>query len=304
MRAPGRSGLAARFIGTGREQPEPDRGEPGKPEPGDPTARISALLWSSPPPSRTIAAMRLSAADLAAAYAELRVVAHRMASAAPATLAGTAGVHEVIADVLADESERTWADRAHFVRHCILRLRGLWLNHRRKGRRQLNALVAQGFLVPGDDPGEPAAPDPATTLALLGVLEDAAEQGILEDPSRAITGFLAKFVLGMTDPEAAAAAGTSVGTLKRDVAAILSWARGTLEAERADLRRRAEAIRGDARVRRGEEIAAVAARVLLGRERLAEVAASLGTTRKRALADLEFFLTWRPAAAVAEAACR
>lgn len=246
--------------------------------------------------------MRLSAADLAAAYAELRVVAHRMASAAPATLAGTAGVHEVIAAVLADESDRTWADRAHFVRHCILRLRGLWLNHRRKGRRQMNALVAQGFLLHGDE-GAPAAPDPATTLALLGVLEDAAEQGILEDPARAVTGFLAKLVLGMTDPEAAAAAGTSVGTLKRDVAAVLAWARGTLEAERADLLRRADAIRGDARVRRGDEIAAVAARVLLGREPLDEVAASLGTTRKRALSDLEFFLTWRPAPVPAEAEC-
>jgi DNA-directed RNA polymerase specialized sigma24 family protein len=212
-------------------------------------------------------------------------------------------VHEVIAAVLADESDRTWADRAHFVRHCILRLRGLWLNHRRKGRRQLNALVAQGFLLPGDERDAPAAPDPATTLALLGVLEDAAEQGILEDPARAVTGFLAKLVLGMTDSEAAAAAGTSVGTLKRDVAAVLTWARGTLEAERADLRQRAESIRGDVRVRRGDDIAVVATRVLLGREPLDGVAASLGTTRKRALSDLEFFLTWRPAPVPAETEC-
>jgi DNA-directed RNA polymerase specialized sigma24 family protein len=235
--------------------------------------------------------MPFTAEEIATAYDELREVARRMAARAPVTLAGTAGVHEVLAKVL-QGGPREWNDRAHFVGWCVQALQHAWVDHVRQRRRHhgVDALRASSALC-----GEEPVGDVETLVSAVELLQDLAKDETVEARDELARAVVCRHVLEMSEAETADALGLSLATMKRRQAAFREWARRRAAPHREDVAALAARVSGDPALRHGARIGAVAQAVLVEHRAVADVAAAEGRTPADVRRDLDFFRAWAAA---------
>jgi DNA-directed RNA polymerase specialized sigma24 family protein len=236
--------------------------------------------------------MAFTLEEIATAYDELREAARRMGRAAPATLAGTAGVHEVLARIV-QNGPAEWRDRGHFIGHCLQALRHTWIDHVRQRRRHhgVDALRSVRSLE-----GEERIDDAETFVAALQLLEDLAGDPSVEAGEQMAQVTVCRHVLEMTEAETAEVVGISIATVKRRQVAFREWAQRWIEPHVSGVAAAVEAIAADARLRNGRRIAEVARAVHLDGSELSAVAAKSGRSVAEVRRDLHFFRAWAKAA--------
>lgn len=232
--------------------------------------------------------MAFTIEEIATAYEELRDVARRMGPRAPGTLAGTAGVHEVLARVI-QSGPAEWRDRGHFIGYCLRALQHAWIDHVRHRRRHhaVDALRSCRA-VRGDERVE----DVDTFVTALHLLDDLSADGSVEAREQIAEVALCRHVLEMTESETADTVGVSIATVKRRQAAFREWAQRWAEPHVHEVAAAIDRIAADGALRHGARIAGVARAVHVGGRRPAEVAAEQGRSVAEVRRDLEFFRAW------------
>lgn len=232
--------------------------------------------------------MAFTIEEIATAYEELRDVAHRLSRRAPATLAGTAGVHEVLARIV-QGGPTEWRDRGHFIAYCLRALQHAWIDHVRHKRRHHAVDALRSYrAVRGDEP----LIDADTFVTALHLLDDLAADTSIEEREQMAHVALCRHVLEMTEAETAEAVGVSIATVKRRQAALHEWAQRWAEPHVHEVAAAIDRIAGDRALRHGGRISEVARAVHVAGRGLAEVAAEQGRTTADVRRDLDFFRAW------------
>jgi DNA-directed RNA polymerase specialized sigma24 family protein len=232
--------------------------------------------------------MAFTIEEIATAYEELRAVSRRMSRQAPATLAGTAGVHEVLSRIV-QSGPTEWRDRSHFIAYCLRALQHAWIDHVRHRRRHhaVDAVRSYGA-VRRDERLE----DVDTFVTALHLLDDLAADASIEAREQISHVALCRHVLEMTEAETAEAVGISVATVKRRLAAFHEWAQRWAEPHVHEVAAAIDGIATDGALRHGRRIAEVARAVHIRGRSLAEVAAEQRRSVAELRRDLDFFRAW------------
>lgn len=144
-------------------------------------------------------------------YNELRRVAHRELAVRPAdTLSTTALVHEVYLRLFANESERNWKNRAHFLGVAAIAMRGILVDLARRRVAAKHGGTRQRVTL-----DEELVGSLENRSALLLELDDALTELAAVD-ERLARVVECRFFGGMTEPETATALGVTERTVRRD----------------------------------------------------------------------------------------
>jgi DNA-directed RNA polymerase specialized sigma24 family protein len=232
--------------------------------------------------------MAFTVEEIATAYDELRDAARRLARRAPGTLAGTAGVHEVLSRVL-QSGPTEWRDRGHFIGYCLHALQHAWIDHVRHRRRHhsVDAVRTVRALT-----GEERFDDAETFVTAVHLLNELAADPSVEAGEQIAHVAVCRFLLEMTEPETAEAVGISVATVKRRLAAFRAWARQWVEPHVRDVRVAIDGVAADPRLRNGARIAEIARAVHLEGRALVVVASDARRSTSELRRDLQFFRAW------------
>jgi DNA-directed RNA polymerase specialized sigma24 family protein len=227
---------------------------------------------------------------VAEAYDELRERVRLMSRGAPPTLAGTAGLHTALEQIL--RRRTTFRDRRHFTAYCLFLIRRLWISRwratARRTRREAAALLPVLTLVAG----EPIAPAREEALTVLELLDRLRADRHVARRRRIARAVECHFVAGFTQAETAEVLGESKAMVQQRIAFFLAWARLAMAPDLALVERAAAEIAADRRLTRGETIGEVARRFYVGGEPRVAIATALGATPERVERDLSLFAAW------------
>jgi DNA-directed RNA polymerase specialized sigma24 family protein len=227
---------------------------------------------------------------VADAYEELRERVRAMSRGAPPTLAGTAGLHTALEQIL--RRRTTFRDRRHFTAYCLFLIRRLWISRwratSRRARREAAALLPVLTLVAGE-PVTPAGDDALAVLDLLARLRADGHIARRRVIARAVECHL---VAGFTQAETAELLGESKAMVQQRLAFFVAWARLAIAPDLGLVERAVAAAASDRRLARGAEIAELARRFYLAGEPRGAIAAALGIPLSRVERDLRLFAAW------------
>jgi len=227
---------------------------------------------------------------VAEAYDELRDRVRAMSRGAPPTLAGTAGLHTALEQLL--RRRATFRDRRHFTAYCLFLIRRLWISRwratARRARREAAAVLPVLTLLAG----EPVAAASEDAIAVLSLVERFRADRLVARRRRIARAVECHLVAGFTQGETAELLGESKAMVQQRIAFFLAWARLAIAPDLALVERAIAAAELDARLARGGAIAEAARRFYLGGAPRGEIAAALGVTEGRVDQDLRLFAAW------------
>ncbi len=227
---------------------------------------------------------------VAEAYHELRERVRAMSRGAPPTLAGTAGLHTALEQIL--RRRTTFRDARHFTAYCLFLIRRLWISRwrataRRRGRETASLLPVLTLLQ-----GEPVTASREESLAVLELLARLRADPNISRRRRIARAVECHLVAGFTQSETADLLGESKGMVQQRIAFFLAWARLAVAPDLGLVERAVAAVAVDARLGRRELIAEAARRFYLRGEPRTAIAAAVGSTPARVERDLQLFAAW------------
>ena len=227
---------------------------------------------------------------VAEAYDELRQRARAMSRGAPPTLAGTAGLHTALEQIL--RRRTTFRDARHFTAYCLFLIRRLWISRwrataRRRGREAASLLPVLTLLH-----GEALTGSREDSMAVLELLARLRADPNISRRRRIARAVECHLVAGFTQQETADLLGESKGMVQQRLAFFLAWARLAVAPDLALVERAAAAASVDPRLGRSQAIADSARRYYLHGESRPAIAEALGSTPARVEQDLRLFAAW------------
>ena len=232
---------------------------------------------------------------VAEAYDELRDRVRAMSRGAPPTLAGTAGLHTALEQLL--RRRATFRDRRHFTAYCLFLIRRLWISRwratARRARREAAAVLPVLTLLAG----EPVAAASEDAIAVLSLVERFRADRLVARRRRIARAVEFHLVAGFTQAETAELLGESKAMVQQRLAFFLAWSRLAVAPELAPVEQAVDEAARDPRLARGAAVAEAARRHYLRGEPRGAVAAALGVDPARVEQDLRIFAAWMAARA-------
>ncbi len=223
-------------------------------------------------------------------YDELRERARAMSRGAPPTLAGTAGLHTALEQIL--RRRTTFRDRRHFTAYCLFLIRRLWISHWRASARRARRDAAAVLPVLTLLAGEPVVPAGEDAVAVLELLARLRADRYVSRRRRIARAAECHLVAGFTQAETAELLGESKAMVQQRIAFFLAWARLAIAPELAHVEAAVAAAAADPRLARGPALAETARRFYLAGEGRAAIAAAMGIAPARVEQDLRLFAAW------------
>jgi DNA-directed RNA polymerase specialized sigma24 family protein len=227
---------------------------------------------------------------VAEAYDELRDRVRAMSRGAPPTLAGTAGLHTALEQLL--RRRATFRDRRHFTAYCLFLIRRLWISRWRATVRRTRREAAAILPVLAVAAGEPIAPASEEAVAMLALLERFRADRHVTRRRRIARAVECHLIAGFTQEETAELLGESKAMVQQRLAFFIAWARLAIAPDLALVARAVAAAQDDARLARGGAIAEAARRFYLCGEPRSAIATALGVPDARVEKDLRLFAAW------------
>ena len=227
---------------------------------------------------------------VAEAYDELRERVRAMSHGAPPTLAGTAGLHTALEQIL--RRRTTFRDARHFTAYCLFLIRRLWISRwrataRRRGREAASLLPVLTLLH-----GEAVVGTREEALAVLELLARLRADANISRRRRIARAVECHLVAGFTQAETADLLGESKGMVQQRLAFFLAWARLAVAPDLELVERAVAAAAADPRLGRRDAIGEAARRYYLRGESRTAIAGALGSTPARVEQDLRLFAAW------------
>ena len=223
-------------------------------------------------------------------YDELRERARAMSRGAPPTLAGTAGVHTALEQIL--RRRTTFRDRRHFTAYCLFLIRRVWISHWRASARRARRDAAAVLPVLTLLAGEPVVPSGEDAVAVLELLARLRADRHVSRRRRIARAAECHLLAGFTQAETAELLGESKAMVQQRIAFFLAWARLAIAPELGLVERAIAAAAADSRLTRGHALAEVARRYYLAGEPRPAIAAAMKVPPARVEQDLRLFAAW------------
>jgi DNA-directed RNA polymerase specialized sigma24 family protein len=213
-----------------------------------------------------------------------------MSRGAPATLAGTAGLHTALERIL--RRRTTFRDRRHFTAYCLFLIRRLWISHwrasTRRARREAAAVLPLLTLLAG----EPVVPSGEDAVAMVELLARLRADRHVSRRRRIARAAECHLLAGFTQAETAEILGESRAMVQQRLAFFLAWARLAIAPDLGAVEAAIAAAAADPRLARGAALAEAARRHYLAGESRAAIAAAMNVPPARVEQDLRLFAAW------------